>query len=107
MGAAAFTQKGDAITLGGTNRLLFGTVAMSSSYATGGDTLDMPGDISLGEGSVLIGQAGGYVLEYDGTNAKVKAYRDNGTATAAALPEVAAAVNLSAVSAECWAIVTT
>lgn len=108
MGAAAFTQKGE-IPLPGGNRLLWGTLTMSSSYAANGDTIDMPGEVSLGDGSLqLSSSAGGYVLEYDGANAKVKAYWDRiQNAAAAALIEVTAATNLSAVSTECWALVTT
>ena len=107
MGVATFTAAGDPVPLGGSNVLYPGTITMSSSYATGGDTLDMTGDLNPRDGRLLIGGGPGYVLEWDGANAKVKAYRDNGTATAAALPEVAAAVNLSTVSVEAWALLVT
>jgi hypothetical protein len=105
MGAAAFTQYGDPIPLEGSSRLLRGSIALSASYATGGDTIDWPGDLNVPDGGVMLGGVGGgRVLEYDGANQKVKAYQDNGTATAAALPEVANATNLSTVSVECWVL---
>jgi hypothetical protein len=108
MGVATFTQVLDTIPLGGSNKLYVGTLTMSSSYATNGDTIDWPGDWAATGGvtdaRVQLSDTGGRVLEYDGTNGKVKAYQDNGTATAAALPEVANATNLSAIVAECWII---
>jgi hypothetical protein len=105
MGVATFTQDLDPQPLGGSNRLYVGRLTLSSSYATGGDTIDWPGDwTAVTDARVMLAGQGGYVLEYDGANTKVKAYRDNGTATAAPLPEVANATNLSAVSAECWVI---
>lgn len=107
MGAVTVTKAGDAIPLGGTARLQPLVLTMSASYATNGDTVDLEGDVGSAEGRLIVGCAAGYVLEWDGSNQKIKAFRDNGTATAAALPEVAAAVNLSAVSTEAWALLPT
>lgn len=109
MGACTFTQYGDPVGLGGSTRLLRGNLAFSSSYATNGDTIDWPGDLNIPDGGVqLSSSAGGYVFEYDGANQKVKAFRQKDPAAAGgadiALPEVANAVNLSAVSVECWVL---
>lgn len=108
MGVATFTQSGDPLQLGGSLRLYTGSITLSASYATGGDTVDFPGDVSLADGRVMLGGVGtGRVVEWDGANQKVKAYQDNATATAAALPEVANATNLSTIVVECWALIST
>ncbi len=81
-----------------------GTLTMTASYATGGDTLNAKLlGISKFHGAI-IASAGGIVFEFipdtDPATAKVKAYRqkDPGAAGGAdiALTEVAAAVDLSA-----------
>jgi hypothetical protein len=107
MGVATFTQRNE-FPIGNSGRLVTGTLTMSNSYATGGDTLDLQGDVGAAEGSLIIGSvAGGRALEWDGTNQKVLAYQDNAAAAAAALGQVANATNLSTVAAECWAILPT
>lgn len=83
----------------------FGTVTMTSSYATNGDTLTAA-ELGLDaiEGAV-VGNAGGYVFEAVRTpgssDIKIKAYRqkDPGNAGGAdiPLPEVGNAVDLSAI----------
>jgi hypothetical protein len=103
MGVATFTKRNE-YPLGNSARLAVGTVAMSSSYATGGDTLDFEGDRVTGDSEVIVGSAGGRLLEWDGTNGKIIARQDNAAAAAAALGEVAAATNLSTTVAECWVI---
>jgi hypothetical protein len=92
MGVATFTKRNE-YPLGNSARLAVGTVAMSSSYATGGDTLDFEGDRVTGDSEVIVG-----------TNGKIIARQDNAAAAAAALGEVAAATNLSTTVAECWVI---
>jgi hypothetical protein len=42
-----------------------------------------------------VDNGGGYIFEFDKANLKVKAYRDNSVATAAALPEIANAVDIT------------
>jgi hypothetical protein len=76
-------------------------VSLSSSYATGGDTLPLS---ALGMNTVeavnLCGGQGGRLLEVvhgatDVTAPKIKAYRDVTPAATAPLPEETAATNLT------------
>jgi hypothetical protein len=77
MGATTQTiGSGDSfLPLGNRNGVL-ATVAMSSSYATNGDTVTAAkfGLVTIDEISIL-SQPAGYVLEFDKTNLKFKAYR--------------------------------
>ncbi len=78
--------------------MLTGSLAFDDSYPTGGETVDLSGyfsDIHM----VLIEPKSGYVFEYDYTNKKVLAYyADYNGAADGALIEVAAAVDLSALT---------
>lgn len=76
-------------------------VAMSSSYATNGDTLDFstkspPG---MAPTRVMAFPSAGYVPEYDLTNKKMKVYQQS--AATSALTEVPNTTNLSAVTFQC------
>jgi len=111
MGVATFTQRAE-FPIGNSARLCVGTLAMSASYATNGDTVDFQGDLAVPEGGVQLGGVpAGIALEWDGTNQKVKAYRNKNPADAGgadiAFPEVANAVNLSTSVCECWVILST
>lgn len=72
-------------------------------YATGGVAVTARGfDLAAALVDLDVRPAGGYVFEWDKTNAKVKAYRENGAGSYtqnATLVEVANAVNLTAVEA--------
>lgn len=77
-------------------------VTFSASYATGGEALT-PANLGLsGVICAITTPSAGYVFEYDVSAQKLKAYRQRDPAAAGGadipLPEVAAAVNLSAVS---------
>jgi len=77
----------------------FGTFAMDSEYATGGESLTIFNNTEC----VLAQPRGGYVFDYDITNSKMKAlYCDNNATVAASTPtnfvEVASSADLSALS---------
>lgn len=90
------------IPIGQTESVYLGEILMDSSYATGGEPIDFvasPGGL-VGPSkmhTLFPAQVGGYIAEFVRSSQKLKMYRDNGTAAAAALPEVASAVDLSAV----------
>ena len=64
--------------LAGSRNTVFGTLALSSSYATGGDTFTAA-NFGLSQIDHLrVYSGGGYVFETDLTNNKVKAYRSSG-----------------------------
>lgn len=80
-------------------KLVVRDITFDSSYPTGGEAV-VPADFSLSVIDFLIvGQAGGYVIEHDATNKKLKVYRqkDPGAVGGAdiALVEVANATNLA------------
>ncbi len=103
MGNVTESIANDANTSGlGNLKVTCGTLTMSSSYATGGDSYV---NNSLGVDNLItliVGNAGGYVFEVDQTNSKILAYRQTAPADAGvadiALVEVDAAVDLSAVA---------
>lgn len=76
-------NSGDSWVTIGNRRGVFATITMSSSYATGGDTVTARafGLASIDEVDIL-SQPAGYVLEFDKTNLKIKAFR-TGTVTPA------------------------
>ena len=77
MGATTQTLgSGDPWTTFGNRRGVFATVTMSGSYSTGGDTVTAAsfGLVTIDEIEVM-SQPAGYVLEFDKTNLKIKAYR--------------------------------
>lgn len=77
-------------------------VTLDASYPTGGYPL-APSDFGFSTSIevVLTQAASGYEYEYNYATSKLVAYRQN--ATTGALVEVAAAVNLSAVTVRCTA----
>lgn len=68
---------------GGNVRLAMGTIAMSDSYATGGDALTVLATYFSGVGALktlaILNQPSGYILEY--VSNKVKAYLPSGSPT--------------------------
>jgi hypothetical protein len=98
MGAVAVSEKGK-FEIGGSKRLYWGQATMSSSYATGGDTVDAPGDLGY---EVAHFTGPGYLLVFDPVNQKVQAFRQ--TAATGALVEVPNATNLATVVADFMAI---
>lgn len=86
------------------SELVVFTTKMSSSYATGGDTIALPGDIKSTAVQWLdVGNwaDGTRFYQWDGstTTPKIKAYTAAGT-------EVSSTTNLSAVTLTCLAVVT-
>src|SRR5690242_17590658 len=80
------------VQIGQSEALVFGTIVMDSSYATGGEAIDAPGD--LGYHHAMAGAAGGYVPYWDRANQKIQAFRQS--AATSALTEVPNATDLSA-----------
>ena len=76
----------------------FGTFAMDSEYATGGESLTIFNNTEC----VICQPRGGYVFDYDITNSKMIAYEANdGTvaaSTQSALKQVASSTDLGALS---------
>lgn len=88
---------GDAFQKLGAKWSVSGTLAMSSSYATSGDSLTARGyGLSTIDDLVFQGQPDGYTLEFDKTNLKVLAYT--------AGTQVTSTTDLSAVSVPVLAI---
>lgn len=77
---------------GGNYQEYVGTITITGTYTTGGDAIDF-GTNERMRSVVVTGK--GYVWEWDQANQKLLVYRDNGTATAAALPQVANAADLT------------
>jgi len=90
-------------TLWGDCEIIFGKLTMSSSYATGGDTLN-PRDLGLENITHLFisQRPAGYDLKWDKTNNKILAYQYPDLAGPAT--EVGTATNLSGVEADFIAI---
>lgn len=80
-------------------------ITLSSSYATGGDTVNIK-DLGIGNrcsALILSGSVNGRVLEVahgatEFTAPLIQAFQDNAVAAAAALGEVAAATNLTSIT---------
>jgi len=83
-------------TVFGNKRVSICDAAMSSSYATGGDTLSAAMLKLRAVESLNVQSKGGYIFSYDYTNGKLQAYAVG--ATGAALSEVANATNLASVT---------
>ncbi len=85
------------LSIGGTKHLYWGTVAMDSSYPTGGEALDVAANTRF---EVLMAQpTSGYVFQWDTANQLLKAYyADNNNAADGPLIEVPAATDLSTVT---------
>jgi hypothetical protein len=82
------------ISVGQSEALVFGTIAFDSSYPTGGEAVDAPGD--NGYHHLLVGAAGGYVGYWDRSNQKLIAYQQS--AATSALTQVPNTTDLSAVT---------
>ena len=83
-----------------TGKAIIADIALSSSYATGGDTYTAANfGMTSVDAIILQSNAAGYNLSVDLTNSKVLAYQgDNTNAAAAPGIQVPAATNLSAVT---------
>lgn len=82
------------IPIGQSEAIVFGTIAFDSSYPTGGEAVDAPGD--SGYHHLQVGPAGGYVGYWDKANQKLIAYQQS--AATSALTQVPNTTDLSAVS---------
>lgn len=91
MSAALVEEK--VISIGESEALVFGTLTLDSSYPTGGEAIDAPGD--AGFHHLLVAPAGGYVGYWDKANQKIIAYQQS--AATSALTQVPNATDLSAV----------
>lgn len=93
--------------VGDTLKQYFGTIALDSSYPTGGEAIDVSGneqiDFLIARGGGTTATGAGYVYEWDAPNQKLLAFRtkDPGNAGGAdiVLQQVANAVDLSALTA--------
>lgn len=74
---------------------VFGTIALDSSYPTGGEVFDAPGDLGYHD-LVITGTTAGYALTWDKANQKLMAWQQS--AATSALTQVPNATDLSAVS---------
>jgi hypothetical protein len=83
------------IPIGQGEALVFGTITMDASYATGGEAIDAPGDIGYHD-LAISGNAAGYLATWDRTNQKLLAYQQS--AATSALTQVPSTTDLSAVS---------
>lgn len=72
-------NSGDSWLTYGNRRAVLGTLTMSSSYSTNGDTVTAAGYglVSL-DALLILSQPAGYTLFFDKANLKVKAYRSAG-----------------------------
>ena len=77
-------------------KLEVGEMAFDSEYATGGEAITFP-DMPRKIMAVVIQPKGGYVFDYDRTNAKVIVY-GQASNVLGALTQIAASVDLSALS---------
>ena len=86
------------LDLGGTQKLYAGTIALDSSYPTGGEALDVSGNESF---DVLIASStSGYVFSFAASSQKLLAYvGDNDAASDGPLAQVANTTDLSALTA--------
>lgn len=110
MGTATFARStNDSIISLGNAKMYLGSVTLSNSYATGGDTLNLATALGVDKilRAILTVQSGSsqYILRYDNTNGKVKAYYyDYDAAADGAAIEVAATTDLSSVTADATVI---
>lgn len=79
-----------------------GTITLSASYATAGDTLDLSAYLAAAASLIILGGAkGAYLVEWVpgtlATNQKIKASSAHGT-------EVSSTTDLSAVTIPCWVV---
>lgn len=72
-------NSGDSWLTYGNRRAVLGTLTMSSSYATNGDTVTASGyGLTALDALLFMSQPAGYTLYFDKANLKVKAYRSAG-----------------------------
>lgn len=84
--------------IGGTATLYVGTIALDSSYPTGGEAIDVSGNERLE--IVLCSHSGGYSFDWDQNDQKLIAYYvDNNAAGDSAQIEVPNTTDLSALTA--------
>lgn len=102
MAAAPVTVK--KFALGNTGTLHIVTLTVTGTYTTGGESVDVADNERI-YGMFPLGGQVGYVADWDVTNQKLKLRQDNGTATAAALPEVTNGANHTAISGSIWGII--
>ena len=77
-------------------KIITGSLAFDSSYPTNGEPMDLSKQIPTDIHMVIIEPSAGYILQYDYTNKKVKAYWNDYNAGAdAALIEVTNTTDLS------------
>lgn len=95
---AAVVTVNRSIELGGTDKLYVGTIAMDSSYPTGGEALDASGNEQLDY--VFCSHSGGYSFHWDAANQKLLVYYADYDAVAdGALIQVPNTTDLSALTA--------
>lgn len=90
--------------LGRTAGLHVVKLTVTGTYATGGEAISIP-KVERVKAMLPAGGQSGYVAGFDYANQKMKLYQDNGTATAAALPEVANGANHTALSGSTWIVI--
>lgn len=82
------------ISIGQSRALVFGTISFDSSYPTGGEAIDAPGDV--GYEYALVSPNAGYVGYWDRANQKLLAYQQS--AATSALTQVPNATNMATVA---------
>ena len=83
-------------------KMEIGTIAMDSSYRTGGEDITFP-SFETNPVVVLIESEDGYIFKYDRANGKVMAYyADYDAASDGALIQVGNATDLSSVTAAAY-----
>ena len=83
--------------------IISGTIAMSSSYTTGGESITKITQNFKKCQFISIESKGGYIFEADLTNKKIKAfYVDNNAVEDSPMIEVPNATNLSAITGIKW-----
>ena len=97
--AATITET-KVISQGQSDALVYGTIALDSSYPTGGYALDPPGSTDYEQ---LVANAPTLACWYDQANKKLKCYASNGAAPAL-LAEVANTTSLATVVVDFIAI---
>lgn len=98
---AAVATVNATLSVGDTETLYIGTIALDSSYPTGGEVIDISGNENIVS---LIANAPGYVCHFVPSSQKLVLYWDNTPAAAAVLGQVADTTNLSSVVVNFWAI---
>lgn len=95
MAAVATIQ--NEISVGGTAKIYTGTIAMDSSYPTGGEAIDISGNERFDHLDAV--STSGYVFSWDAANQKLLAYvGDNDAVADGPLAQVASTTDLSALT---------